>query len=304
MTTAGGTRLARVGAAARARRPLRRRTARTIVIYGSFLVFALWVLLPIWFTVVSSISQPAEMVARPPHWIPQHPTLENFEAVFGSASKARNTSEQNARILASLGWSAIIGISVSALNLVIGGLAAYGYSRFRFRGSRAGYLFLLVSRVIPAIAIITPFFVIFRVTGLINTPFALIISYLLFTLPLSIWLLKSYFDALSPEIEEAAMVDGASRLRIVWIIVAPLAAPGLIATGLLVFLEAWSEFFYANVLTNQLTVPPLLASYNSLQTFSWNTLAAATVLSLVPPVLIAIIFQRYVVSGLSHGALK
>ena len=145
-------------------------------------------------------------------------------------------------------------------------------------------MFLLVSRVVPAIAIITPFFVLFRVTGLINTPFALIFSYLLFTLPLSIWLLKSYFDALSPEIEEAAMVDGASRLRILWIIVAPLAAPGLIATGLLVFLESWSEFFYANVLTNQLTVPPLLASYNSLQTFSWNTLAAATVLSLIPPV--------------------
>jgi ABC-type glycerol-3-phosphate transport system permease component len=274
------------------------------VIYVSFAVFAVWVLLPLWFTAMSSISQPAEMVARPPHWIPQNPTLENYEAVFGTASKARNSSEQNARIVTSLAWSLIIGISVAALNLLIGGLAAYGYSRFRFRGSRAGYVFLLVSRVVPAIAIITPFFIAFRVTGLINTPFALIFSYFLFTLPLSIWLLRSYFDALSPEIEEAAMVDGASRLRILWIIVAPLAAPGLIATALLVFLEAWSEFFYANVLTSQLTVPPLLASYNSLQTFSWNTLAAATVLSLVPPVLIAIVFQRYVVSGLSHGALK
>ena len=282
----------------------RRSVGRAIVVYVSFAAFAGWVLLPLWFTAMSSISQPAEMVARPPHWIPQHPTLENFEAVFGSASKAKNTSEQNARIVTSLGWSLVIGVSVAALNLLIGGLAAYGYSRFRFRGSRAGYLFLLVSRVIPAIAIITPFFIAFRVTGLINTPFALIFSYFLFTLPLSIWLLRSYFDALSPEIEEAAMVDGASRLRILWIIVAPLAAPGLIATALLVFLEAWSEFFYANVLTSQLTVPPLLASYNSLQTFSWNTLAAATVLSLIPPVLIAIVFQRYVVSGLSHGALK
>jgi ABC-type glycerol-3-phosphate transport system permease component len=267
-------------------------------------LFAAWVILPLWFTAMSSISVPAEMVAKPPHWIPRNPTLENYEAVFGTASKARNSSEQNARIVTSVGWSAAIGISVAVLNLVIGGLAAYGYSRFRFRGSRAGYVFLLVSRVVPAIAIITPFFVLFRVTGLINTPFALIFSYLLFTLPLSIWLLKSYFDALSPEIEEAAMVDGASRLRILWIIVAPLAAPGLIATGLLVFLESWSEFFYANVLTNQLTVPPLLASYNSLQTFSWNTLAAATVLSLIPPVVLAVLFQRYVVSGLSHGALK
>jgi multiple sugar transport system permease protein len=290
--------------ARRQRGPLRWPRRRTVLIYVAFVLFAAWVILPLWFTAMSSISVPAEMVAKPPHWIPRNPTLENYEAVFGTASKARNSSEQNARIVTSVGWSAAIGISVALLNLVIGGLAAYGYSRFRFRGSRAGYVFLLVSRVVPAIAIITPFFVLFRVTGLINTPFALIFSYLLFTLPLSIWLLKSYFDALSPEIEEAAMVDGASRLRILWIIVAPLAAPGLIATGLLVFLESWSEFFYANVLTNQLTVPPLLASYNSLQTFSWNTLAAATVLSLIPPVVLAVLFQRYVVSGLSHGALK
>ena len=290
--------------ARRQRGPLRWPRRRTVLIYVAFVLFVAWVILPLWFTAMSSISVPAEMVAKPPHWIPRNPTLENYEAVFGTASKARNSSEQNARIVTSVGWSAAIGISVALLNLVIGGLAAYGYSRFRFRGSRAGYVFLLVSRVVPAIAIITPFFVLFRVTGLINTPFALIFSYLLFTLPLSIWLLKSYFDALSPEIEEAAMVDGASRLRILWIIVAPLAAPGLIATGLLVFLESWSEFFYANVLTNQLTVPPLLASYNSLQTFSWNTLAAATVLSLIPPVVLAVLFQRYVVSGLSHGALK
>ena len=291
----------------RRRRFHRRGVVRSVIVYAAFAVFALWVLLPLWFTLVSSIEQPAEMVAKPPHWFPQFPTLDNFHDVFTSVTNPNNaatTSDTNGRILLALAMSAFVGISVALLNLVIGGLAAYGYSRFTFRGSRTGYLILLVSRVIPAIAIITPFFIAFRVTGLINTPFALIISYLLFTLPLSIWLLKSYFDALSPEIEEAALVDGASRLRVLWIIVAPLARPGLIATALLVFLEAWSEFFYANVLTNQLTIPPLLASYNSLQTFGWNTLAAATVLSLVPPIVLAVIFQRYVVSGLSHGALK
>jgi ABC-type glycerol-3-phosphate transport system permease component len=154
----------------------RRHLGRSVVIYVTFAAFAAWVLLPLWFTAMSSISQPAEMVARPPHWIPQSPTLENYEAVFGTASKARNSSEQNARIVTSLGWSLIIGVTVAALNLLIGGLAAYGYSRFRFRGSRSGYVFLLVSRVVPAIAIITPFFIAFRVTGLINTPFALIFS--------------------------------------------------------------------------------------------------------------------------------
>ena len=289
------------------RRFHRRGVTRSIVVYVSFALFAIWVLLPLWFTLTSSFSQPAEMVAKPPHWIPQRPTLDNYHDVFTSVTNANNaatTSDTNGRILLALGMSAFVGITVALLSLLIGGLAAYGYSRFQFRGSRTGYVILLVSRVVPAIAIITPFFIAFRVTGLINTPFALIISYLLFTLPLSIWLLKSYFDALSPEIEEAALVDGASRLRVIWIIVAPLALPGLIATALLVFLESWSEFFYANVLTNQLTIPPLLASYNSLQTFGWNTLAAATVLSLIPPVLIAVAFQRYVVSGLSHGALK
>jgi ABC-type glycerol-3-phosphate transport system permease component len=189
-------------------------------------------------------------------------------------------------------------------NLIIGGLAGYAYSRYRFRGSRAGYFFLLASRVVPGIAIVVPFFVVFRSIGLINTPWALVLAYNLFTLPLSIWLLKSYFDHLPREVEEAAFVDGAGRLRTIAVIVAPLARPGLVATGLLIFLEAWSEFFYAVVLTNSLTVPPLLASYQSLQTFTWNTLAAATVVSLVPPILLAVVFQRYIVSGLSTGAVK
>ena len=100
-------------------------------------------------------------------------------------------------------------------------------------------------------------------------------------------------------------MDGATRVRIIWSIVAPLARPGLIATGLLIFLEAWSEFFYANVLTNQMTIPPLLAGFNTPPlTFGWNPLAAATMLSIIPPIILALLFQRYVVSGLSQGAVK
>lgn len=283
-----------------------RRIGGRLLLYACVLAFVVWVLFPLWFTLMSSISRPAEMVARPPHWIPERPTLDNFLAVFTQVRNeaAGYTTTTDARILRALGMSTLIGVSVAALNLLIGGLAGYGYSRYRFRGSRIGYLLLMVSRVVPAIAIMVPFFIAFRLTGLINSPLALIISYLLFTLPLSVWLLKSYFDALPAEVEEAAMVDGASRLQIIWLVVAPLARPGLVAAGLLVFLESWSEFFYANVLTTQLTVPPLLASYNSLQTFGWNTLAAATVVSLVPPILLAIVFQRYVVTGLSQGAVK
>jgi multiple sugar transport system permease protein len=279
---------------------------RTVFIYFCFMLFGIWVLAPIWFTVHSSFSNPSEMSIRPPNWIPAKPTLGNYISVFTSATdkSGQYTSQQAGRMWRALSNSMIVGLLVAFSNILIGGFAGYAYSRYRFRGSQAGYLFLLATRVVPGIAIIVPFFAGFRALGLIDTPWALIISYNLFTLPFSIWLLKSYFDRLPREIEEAAYVDGASRLRTIFVIVAPLARPGLVATLLLIFLESWSEFFYAMVLTNSLTVPPLLASYQSLQTFTWNVLAAATVVSLIPPILLAVIFQRYIVSGLTQGAVK
>lgn len=279
---------------------------RTVFIYFCFMLFGIWVLAPIWFTVHSSFSNPSEMSIRPPNWIPAKPTLGNYISVFTSATdkSGQYTSQQAGRMWRALSNSLIVGLLVAFSNILIGGFAGYAYSRYRFRGSQAGYLFLLATRVVPGIAIIVPFFAGFRALGLIDTPWALIISYNLFTLPFSIWLLKSYFDRLPREIEEAAYVDGASRLRTIFVIVAPLARPGLVATLLLIFLESWSEFFYAMVLTNSLTVPPLLASYQSLQTFTWNVLAAATVVSLIPPIILAVIFQRFIVSGLTQGAVK
>ena len=279
---------------------------RTVFIYFCFVLFGIWVLAPLWFTVHSSFSNPSEMSIRPPNWIPAKPTLGNYISVFTSATdkSGQYTSQQAGRMWRALSNSMIVGLLVAFSNILIGGFAGYAYSRYRFRGSQAGYLFLLATRVVPGIAIIVPFFAGFRALGLIDTPWALIISYNLFTLPFSIWLLKSYFDRLPREIEEAAYVDGASRLRTIFVIVAPLARPGLVATLLLIFLESWSEFFYAMVLTNSLTVPPLLASYQSLQTFTWNVLAAATVVSLIPPIILAVIFQRYIVSGLTQGAVK
>lgn len=163
---------------------------------------------------------------------------------------------------------------------------------------------MIASRVVPAIAIIGPFFVAFRVFDMLDTPWALLISYNIFTLPIAILVLKNYFDQLPREIEEAAKIDGASRMLTLWIIVVPIAKPGLVAAGVLIFLEAWGEFFYALVLTNQLTVPPLLAGFQSVQQFNWNTLAAATVMSMLPPIVLAFVFQRYVVNALTAGVGK
>lgn len=195
----------------------------------------------------------------------------------------------------------VVATVLVVINLVLATVCAYGISRYPYRGSRILYTGVLVSRVVPAIAIVGPFFIAFRVLGVLSTPWALIISYNVFTLPLAMMTLKNYFDQLPVEIEEAAFVDGAGPWRTFLVITAPLARPGLVATGVLVFMEAWSEFFYSLVLTNQLTITPALAAFQSAQNFDWPGLAAATLVTMVPPVALALVFQRHIVGALAAG---
>jgi ABC-type glycerol-3-phosphate transport system permease component len=291
------------------------RTARLLTrragLYAAVAAFCCWILFPLAFTITSSFQTPSQIGAKPYHWLPAHPTLANYSALFtgddtpfGPASDLNSSFGAVEGILPAIGHSVLIGVVLVLCNLVVGGAAAYALSRYPFRGSTAAYVWLLVSRVVPAIAIVSPFFVTFQKLGLLDTPWALIVSYNVFTLPLCVWLLKSYFDTLPREVEHAAMIDGATRLRALVSVVLPLARPGLIAAGLLVFLESWSEFFYSLVLTNRLTVPPLVAGLQSLQQFSWTTLAAATIVTLLPPVALAVVFQRYIVGGLARGSIQ
>lgn len=284
----------------------RRRPLQTVVIYLCVLVFALWILLPVWYLVVSSLITPQQLGSRSFSFLPSGMTLANFRSVLtgDTGGAGIGSTDIGARLLPAIGQSFLVSSILVVLNLVIAGAAAYGLSRYPFAGSRKFELAVIATRVVPAIAIIGPFFVAFRVIGVLNTPWALVISYNVFTLPLAIMILKNYFDQLPREIEEAAKIDGAGRIQTLTIIILPIAKPGLVAAGVLIFLEAWSEFFYALVLTNQLTVPPLLAGFQSVQQFNWNALAAATVMSMIPPVLLVMIFQRNVVGSLTAGVGK
>lgn len=281
----------------------RRSIGATLVIYLSLAVFLLWILLPVWYLVTSSLITPTQLGIKPFPLIPSSITFDNFLSVLGgrTGGVGIGSIDTGSRLLPAIGQSLFVASVLVATNLVIAGLAAYGLSRYPFRGARAFELAIIATRVVPAIAIIGPFFVAFRVMGVLNTPWALIISYNVFTLPLAIMILKNYFDQLPREIEEAAKIDGATRLQTLWIIIVPIARPGLVAAGVLIFLEAWSEFFYSLVLTNQLTVPSLLAGFQSVQQFNWNALAAATVMSILPPIVLVLIFQRQVVGALTAG---
>ena len=280
---------------------------RKMVTYFTFFCLLFWVGFPVYYMIITSFMNAPELGVKPPHWIPQEPTLDNYhEVVFGETGQRLSAGSASgfSRMMPALLNSTFVSVTVVLLNLLIGGMAAYGFSRFEFRLSRAAYLGVLMTRVLPAMSLIVPLFIILRKLGLINTLGALIFTYTIFILPLTIWILREYFDTLARDIEEMALIDGATRWQAFRMVVAPLAVPGLIAVGVMSFMEAWSEFFFALTLTNSLTYPPLLMSYRNLATVNWNGLAAATIVGVIPPVTVAFVFQRYLVRGLSEGAVK
>lgn len=288
------------------RRGRSRTLAQTIVVYLCVLIFGVWVLLPVWYLLVSSLITVTQLGIKPFPIIPSSITFDNYLSVLtgSNGGKGIGSTDIGSRLLPAIGNSFLVSSMLVVLNLLIAGAAAYALSRYPFRGARLFELSVIATRVVPAIAIIGPFFVAFRVGGILNTPWALVISYNVFTLPLAIMILKNYFDQLPRELEEAAKIDGASPFLTLWLIIVPVARPGLVAAGVLIFLESWSEFFYSLILTNQLTVTPLLAGFQSVQQFNWNALAAATVMSMIPPVVLVLIFQRHVVGALTAGIGK
>lgn len=285
-----------------------RRFIARLFVYAGAILFVVWVVLPLWFTISSSVSLGSDLAAGDQGWLPASPTFSNFSALlFGETITSEGVPgglATGSRVPKAVGMSAFVSFTLVLTNLTLGALAGYGFSRYGFRGSNAAFGFIVVSRIVPALVLVVPFFVVFRQLGFINQPWSLLISYHVFTLPLAVLLLKNYFDNLPNELEEAVLVDGGTRFQAFRSIALPLARPGVIAAGLLVFLEAWGEFFFSLVFTNQLTLPPLLAGLQSLQQFSWPALAAGIVIALTPPVAVALLFQRYIISGLAEGALK
>ena len=280
---------------------------RILVTYFAFFCLLFWVGFPVYYMLITSFMDAPELGAKPPNWIPKEPTIDHYlEVVIGATGRraAHGSTTEFSRMMPALLNSTFVSVAVVVSNLIIGGMAAYAFSRFEFRFSRAAYLGVLMTRVLPALSLIVPLFIILRKLRLINTIWALIFTYTIFILPLTIWILREYFDTLARDIEEMALIDGATRWQAFRMVVLPLAVPGLIAVGVMSFMESWSEFFFALTLTNSLTYPPLLMSYRNLAQVNWNGLAAATIIGVIPPVAVAFVFQRYLVRGLSEGAVK
>jgi multiple sugar transport system permease protein len=282
----------------------RRKMRRKIFLTLLAIPVLLFIFLPILWLVSASLSTQVELFTMPPHWIPQHPTLQNYLDIFlptGAASSVPRT------FAVSIWNSFKIASAVTFICIIIGSLAAYALVRIPFRFNHTIQIGILGTRMIPEVSLVLPLFIIASSLALINKPGVLIIAYMSFALPFAIWMMAAFFQTVPIELEEAARLDGCTRLQILFKVVMPIAVPGLISTAMFTFLLAWDEFFYALIFTSTLdakTAPVAIAEFIGRYAVNITGMMAGGVLVALPPIILAFIFQRYIVSGMTAGAVK
>jgi multiple sugar transport system permease protein len=289
--------------------PLRYRVPwKKIVVYTLAVLFALYLVLPFYWIVAMSFMPEADATSVPPQWIPEHPTLENYLGfVNPSESQALVGSRAIEETPYSLLNSVVVAGSTALLNLVLAIFAAYSFSRLKFRGSQLLLILYLITRMVPGIAIIIPYYLLMREFHLLDTYLALILSYTTFALPITIWILKDFFRSVPRELEDAARVDRCGWFRTMWSVFLPVAAPGLVAAAVFSFMTAWNEFMFALFLTSTKaakTIPVVAANFATDFNTQYTVMAAAGVLAVIPPLVLALIFQRKLVAGMAAGSVK
>jgi multiple sugar transport system permease protein len=288
----------------------RRRRKRLLTFCATMLVCA-YVLAPIAWVLVSSFQKEAALEERPPHFIPEPGilTLSHYHFIFtGDVPKDATIMIQamytmsGTYILPGIINSIVIACFVTLINIVLGFPAGHAFARYRFYGNRPVFLVLLATRLLPAISIIVPMYILLQKFGVLDTKGALVGIYSAITLPFTIWILKAYFQNIPVEYEEAARMDGCGYFRTLWRVVVPLAKPGIVAAAIFAFMTAYDEFVFATVLThtmNSKTQTVVIAALAQGLSASRGLIAASAVVCLFPPVMLAVLFRRYVVQGLS-----
>ena len=302
-------------------RPLAPRIGRALLLAFFSALFVLYVAGPVAWLVSSSLQTEAQITAIPPNWLPPEINLGNFDAIPNAAERqvTYETRRQGdpasggflpsgaANLIPSLWNSLTVGLWVAALNLVLSVPAAYATAAIDFRNRRATLYTVLATRVVPDIALIVPLFLVIRNLGLINTLGALVVTYLAITVPFTIFILISYFEGIPRDLYRAARIDGCGHWGALRHVYLPLSLPALVASLTFAFLTSWNEFVFALVLTQNVaaqTLPIVISGFVMDFTTSFSFVNAAGVIAIIPPVLMAVLFQRYIVSGLTAGAVK
>lgn len=264
--------------------------------YAVLLIATFFAMFPIFWTISTSIKARVDTFVLPPKFISFSPTFKNYQLLFqldGFWKIYANTI--------------FITVATTVLCLLIGSLAAYALARTpKFTGRSSLEILMLIVRALPGIVIILPLYNLSTYFGLYDKAWALILIYTGFNIPFAIWLMTNFFDQVPQEIEDAARVDGASNLQLFTKVLIPLVAPGLVATGVFVALLAWNEFLIPIIMAGESnkTMPILVASFISNRTLDWGPMAAAATVALLPIIIFTIAIQKWLVVGLSGGAVK
>ncbi|WP_421996170.1 carbohydrate ABC transporter permease [Reyranella sp.] len=272
-------------------RPLAR---RLVLAAFAGIGLSIWVFPVIW-GLLTSFKTERDVLAYPPVWL-FTPTLDNYrEVIFGSSS-----------ILPNLASSLVLAVATTALTMLFAVPAAYAMARLRYPAKRASGFYVLATQMLPPVGLIIPYYMALQKLGALDTYGGLTVIYLTFSLPFAIWLSVSYFEDVPLEMEEAALLDRAGRLRTLWYVILPQVRGGLAVTAIFVFLNAWNEFMFAVVLGgNQVrTVTVAMFNFISVEQTQWSRLAAAAMLAMAPVILVGIFAQRHIVKGLTVGAVK
>ena len=270
-------------------------TARIVIAIGTALLLFVCMFPFLWMT-LSSIKTVQELYTVPPVWFPEVPTFANYMKVLFNSNVPRYFLN-----------STIISLGSTAIALLLAIFASYGFARFRFRGKAGLQAFILIGQLLPTAAIIVPLFITLRFFGLVNTFLGLILIYTIITLPLSVWMLTSYFRAIPVDLEEAAIMDGCSRVGVLFRITLPLSLPGVVAIVIYAFVTTWNEFIFALVFAQDYrvkTLPIGIAEFTTEFNTDWGAVMAASLIMTLPVAILFLLMQRMFVGGLTAGAVK
>jgi multiple sugar transport system permease protein len=288
-----------------------RRIASRALIYGALLFWAFVCLFPIYWTVTTSFKSAIDVTQG--HlipWVSFQPDWKGWRSLGLSPDTILETSTARTEFVSRFANSIVTSVGASVVALMLGSLAAYGLSRFRYKFAwmrNDDILFFFMSQLIlPPVVLALPFLVLYKALALLDTRFGLILLYTLTVLPIVIWIMRDQFNSIPIELDEAALVDGLSIWGAFLRIVLPLALPGMVAAFILSLVLCWNEYFFAALLTSwdAKTLPVMVASQTGSQGINWWSMAALSTASIAPLVIVGIFLERYVVGGLTTGAGK
>ena len=275
--------------------PRRSRLRRLLEVELPVLLIVVFALAPYAWMLLTSVKPSSAIGAFPVQYLPAEPTLEHYRALLARTSFLRNLLD-----------SLVVAVGAVVLGLGVSVPAAYAFSRFRFAGRSGLLVFFLTINMVPVVMLIIPLFVLMRQLGLLDTFVGVVAGHATFAIPFSVWMMTSYFNALPAELDEAALVDGATRWQTIRHVVLPLAMPGIVTTGIYIFVNSWNEYLFAMMLSGQSikTVTVALQSFIGEFTVQWGLLTAGGTLVAIPVTLLFLVIQRRLVGGLTAGAVK